>query len=177
MTSIATIAAPGWGLQTAAVDFAVTNRSGDRAVGDLVMLDVGSSDAATTTFAEGAEAGAFANVILPAEAATGSANAFALQWGIFGVVVRELEGGGLLDNTKMIVRFRGTVQANVSGAAQTLAGEPLIAVGAQDHLDADAVAAEKVLGITLEATVDGTEELVWVLFDGISGFGNIVSIA
>jgi len=138
----------------------VMNRSGARVVGDLVMFDLHQTDAASTTFDVGATTSGFSNVILPAT--------IGMQHGYFGIVTV-----AAADDAAMTVCVRGLVQAIVVGA--NLVDEEadrLAAVNGQDNLDSDVQAAgEKLLAIPLEATASGSAETIWVLFDGIHGFG------
>lgn len=168
MTGVTSVVAPALGFQPSEIDVTLMNRSGARVVGDIVMLDFGQSDAAVDSIEPGDSGSVFANAILPTEAATGSANALALQWGVFAIVLR-----AAADDAPMLVRMRGIVDAIVVGTAATALGEPLVAVASQDNLDSDVVAGDKVLGICLTATAGAPAELVPVLFDGINGFGNL----
>ncbi|UCC71263.1 MAG: hypothetical protein JSV86_12820 [Gemmatimonadota bacterium] len=146
------------GLQPDVEKVRVINRSAaTRAVGDVVMFDLEATDGDVSTFRPGDENSIFANVILPATAG--------LRNGWFAIVT---EGGA--DNAEMTVAIRGVVKANVSGLNAAALTDELAAVNGQDTLDSDAVAAgERVIGRPLETTAGGTEEQIYVLFNGIEG--------
>ncbi len=139
----------------------VMNRSGARVVGDLVQFDLHQTDAASTTFTNGATTSGLANVILPATEG--------LLYGWFGIVT--IAGA---DNAAITICVRGKVRALVTGA--NLADEEadwLSAQNGQDTIDTDvASGGEKILGVPLEATAGATAEMIWILFNGIEGFGN-----
>ena len=140
----------------------VMNRTAAAAtVGNLVMFDLHQTDAASTTFTTGATTSGLANVIVPATEG--------LLYGWFGIVT---QGGA--DNAEIEVCVRGKVQALVTGT--NLADEEadwLSGINAQSTIDTDvASGGEKILGVPLEATAGATAESIWILFNGIEGFGS-----
>lgn len=143
-------------------DVRVTNRCGATvAVGDIVLLDHGQADAASTTNAPGLPTAGVANIINPATAY--------LAHGIFGVVLR-----GALDDQPTVVRLKGYCD-NVSMLAATTLDDKIVARNGARTGAIGAGATDpnsKVLFIPL--TVTGGAGLTDGWFNGIEGFGQII---
>jgi len=160
-----------------AEDIWVTNRSGSAvAVGALAMLDNRRSDAASTSNQSGINSGGVANTVTPTRG--DATSGFNLSNGIYVVAM-----SAAADDAPFRGRLRGPVQKFSVNAAVVLA--TTAAIGPK-HLTAtgavltvvptttDGAVPHKTLFIPLTAigsagTTDG-----W--FDGIHGFGSVLSV-
>jgi len=167
----------GW-MGPDAVDVLVTNRTGSAvAVGDVEVLDITRTDAASTTNAAGVDTAGVANIVVPVYDATTAPHV--LSVGIAGVVLN-----AVADDIRCRFRLRGAVSAcSVSGTVvlATSVGvlgdgsETAVIVDAQLAIDGNASTGivRKVVFLPLTArtgagTTDG-------YFDGINGFGYLLS--
>lgn len=160
------------------VDVRVTNRTGASvAVGDVVLLDHGRDDAASTTNAPGFSTAGLANIVDIADLGAGAARQTAYACGIWGCVLKAAADDGVTS-----VRLCGAVDSLRLDAAAVPAtanvvppepGTPLAAHVATTTNTADADdRPKKVIAIVL---VDpGAAGLGSGWFDGIRGFGSVL---
>lgn len=139
----------------------VTNRCGATvAVGDIVLLDHGMSDAASTTNSPGATTAGVANIINPATAY--------LSQGIHGVVLQ-----AAADDRPSEILLRGFADRVSMVAATTLDDKIVAANGVRTGAIGAAATnpSAKILFIPLATTSGAGLTSGW--FDGINGFGVI----
>ncbi len=136
----------------------VMNRTGATfEVGSVVMFDLHSVAAESTTFTVGATTSVLVNVIEPV--------ALGLKHGWFGIVTIAAANDAVLT-----VCVRGMVQALIVNSPALI--DVLSAEASELTLDADLpVAGEKIIAIPMETGGAGPT-LLWVLFNGIEGFGS-----
>lgn len=160
------------------IEIVVTNRTASAvAVGDVELLDLIRSDAASTTNQAGLSTAGLANIVVPLYDATTQPHT--LSAGIYGVVLK-----AAADDAKTTMRLRGyQPTVSVSGTVVLLTSvgipgdgsETAVIVDAQLAIDGNASTAivRKVIFLPLTArtgagTTDG-------MFDGINGFGYLLS--
>lgn len=158
------------------IDILVTNRTGsDVVIGDVERLDNTRVDAASTTNAPGATTAGVANIVVPL---LGDARGHYLSTGIFGVVQQAVAD----DGPPIRFRLRGqcdavncetnVVLATFIGVIQT--AKEYVAIATSVLTTTDGAAPHKVVFIPLTARTGLGVTDGW--FDGISGFGSILSV-
>ena len=90
------------------------------------------------------------------------------QFGVFAVALENVASGA-----KGLFALSGIVDAAVDGTADVAVGNALEADGAANNLNFGTTIGYKVLGFALEARATNSVGLIKVMFDGVSGFGQI----
>lgn len=175
----------GW-MGPDSIDIWVTNRTGSAVpIGDLELLDIFRSDAASTTNYAGATTSGVANAVVPIYDAT--THPFTLACGIVGIAISAASA----DDREYRMRLRGPVDvvrcdttASTGNNVTLLTDvgiigdgtEAAVIISAQITIDGNAQATllpRKVVFLPLTArTGAGTTN---GLFDGIHGFGFVLS--
>ncbi len=161
------------------VEIIVTNRTGSAvAKGDLEQLDRIRSDAASTTNYPGASTSGIANIVVPIYDAT--THPFTLACEIVGIVMKAAD-----DDIKTTFRLRGDLEVvAVSGTVVLLTSVGIVGDGSEVAVIADAqvtidgnaqatLLPRKVVFLPLTARTGAGTTNGW--FDGINGFGSILS--
>lgn len=165
----------GWA-GPAPIDILVTNRTGTvLVVGDIERLDNTLVDAASTTNAPGASTAGLANIVVPL---LGDARGHYLSTGIFGIVQQVAAD----DGPPMRFRLRGhcdevhvettVVLATFIGVVHTT--HDYVSAATSVTCATDAAVPHKIVFIPLAVRTNEGTTNGW--FDGINGFGTILSI-
>lgn len=170
------VAGPGAGMGIKNQSFVVWNRCGATplVLGDIVMFDLASIDAATGTDADlGQDDSILANVTLPTTLGLGGLSGASLGTGnrigyFFGVVDNLLDGAGA-DDTKVRVCVRGICEAKLTNADINI-GYPLFPGNGVSTLSLTLAAGNKCVAIAIDDNAS-TAGVYTVLFNGIEGFG------
>ncbi len=186
--TIMDVAQQPYGISVKTTDCTAQNESGAAlAVGDLVLFDsVGLGDVSGAVKGDSidpADANYYYGIVRHTpDKSTGTAAEDAVNgivgWGCYGIALE-----AIADGASGRFRVQGYVQANVmvdeggisgAGTVGTLLGATEATTLQHEvlHSTADCTGGTKVLAICLEVPTDIiVEENLWVLFDGINGFG------
>lgn len=152
------------------------NRTGTTlAIGDVVMFDMGDTDAATTTTLEEGNAGSvFANVVLPLTVGIGALSGTSGTGGgapfFFGVVVDLMAQPGQTaggDDTRVKLQIQGVARVSMVATAISV-GFGLVAANGVKTLTPTFAPGNKILAVAWEP--NGSAAGVYTcLFDGLHG--------